>query len=91
MNDIKQNSNEALCAQIVAYRAFKINKNIAEQCMEELLRRKKEDKSDFNYEAFIAAELDKLPKPNNTSLENIFSILTNTSKDFINNIKNDKK
>lgn len=90
MIDLKSNSNESLCAQVVAYRAFKINKDIAEKCMEELIRRKNEG-STFDYDSFIESELNKLPKPTSGNLENIFSILTNTSKDFIKNIKNDKK
>lgn len=90
MDNLSLNSNESLCAQIVAYRAFKIHKDIAERCMQELLLRKANG-SNFDFEEFITQELEKLPKPTSGSLESVFSILSNTSKDFINNIKNDKK
>ena len=90
MQDLSSITSESLCAQVVAYRAFKINKQIAEDCMAELLKRKANNDA-FDFEAFINAELDKLPKPQTGSLDGIFSILSSNSKDFIKNIKNDKK
>ncbi len=90
MQDLSNLSSESLCAQIVAYRAFKINKQAAEDCMSELLKRKSNN-DDFDFENFINSELEKLPKPKTGDLSSIFSILSSSSKDFITGIKNDKK
>lgn len=63
MNDSNDKTSEGLASIVVAYRAFGIFKNEARDAMSELILRKDRD-DPFDYEKFIASELEKLPKPN---------------------------
>lgn len=67
-------SNEALCAQIVAYKALKMNKKIALICMAELsFRRSLGD--DFPYETFISEKVKSIPKIPNVDLNQVRGIM----------------
>lgn len=61
-----EKTSEQLAAIVVSYRVLGINRNLSIECMSELLRRK--DNGDvFDYEAFIKAEVDKMPKMSQAS------------------------
>lgn len=76
---ISKMTSEALAANVVAYRSLSLNKNFAKKCMTELAKRKLKG-DEFDYEKFISEELNKLPKPQNTDYNNLFSILKNQIK-----------
>lgn len=60
-NLLKSAKNEALCAQVIIYKALGIHKQSAIQCMEEIAKRKSDGDS-FEFEKFIDEELAKFPK-----------------------------
>ena len=58
---IENRTSETLAAHIVIYKTLNIDRETALLCMEELGRRR-ERGDDFDYEAFIEAEIAKMPK-----------------------------
>jgi hypothetical protein len=76
---ISSMTNEALAANVVAYKSLSLNKEFAKKCLAELVLRKSQGDS-FDYEKFINEELEKLPKVKNTDYNGLFSILKNQFK-----------
>lgn len=70
---ISSMSSQALAAHIVAYKFLGINRNIALACMQEIANRKNQG-DQFDYDDFIAQELEKLPKPQTMDHNSILSI-----------------
>lgn len=82
---IEDVDSSALAAQVVVYRAFSFNKELAIACMVELARRS--DQGDqFKYEEFIEVELAKLPKPKAAGSQ-LTSLLTQSISVFKNILK----
>jgi len=63
MKDLSDKTSQGLASIVVAYRAFGFFKKEAREAMSELLLRKDRDNDPFDYETFIAQEIEKLPKP----------------------------
>jgi len=61
MASIKTSESSALAAQVIAYRAIGINKDIAIACMEELGQRRNAG-DDYDFESYINEEVAKIPK-----------------------------
>lgn len=66
-------SSEALAAHVVAYRVLGIQKDFAVHCMQELSRRK--DTGDlFDFEQYIEANVQKMPKPQQIDMKQMSAI-----------------
>lgn len=66
--------SKALAAQVVAYRIFKLQKDFAIACMEELAKRRQLG-DPFDYETFIEEEIKKIPEIPNLDLKSINNLL----------------
>lgn len=64
---ISQASSDTLAARVVVYRSLGIGKDLAVQCMSELVRRRANG-DQFDYEAYIESETAKIPKVNITEI-----------------------
>ena len=59
--NVNEISNEVLAAQVVAYRALGVQKNLAIIAMDKIKKRKNAGDV-FDFDSFITSELNKIPK-----------------------------
>lgn len=73
-------NSETLASAIVAYKAFGLNKDYALQCMQELAKRRSSGDT-FLFEEFIEQELNKLEKPPQNNITNVFNMISSLKND----------
>lgn len=71
---IKSAKSKILAGYVITYRLLGLYKELAEECMEELLLRR-ENGDNFNFEEYIEDELKNSPKSNITDLLKIKNVL----------------
>jgi hypothetical protein len=84
--NLEKNKSEDLAAQIVAYRALGINKDVALKCMEELSNRRKNG-DDFNFEEYIELELKKITKIPDSNISNLGNTVNSVFNSFKHSFK----
>lgn len=74
---IKSATSKNLAGYVIVYRMFKLYKDIAAKCMQELMIRR-ESGDEFDFEKYIKDEVSAAPKSKINDLSTLRQILKNT-------------